>query len=179
MTLCTGVDLDLQCALFKNETAYTHLEDAMAHGLTTMDAIRKSALRVLTAKYALGLFERPFAEPAAAAPSLNTPAHKALALRAAEEGIVLLKNKGGVLPLSAETAKKIAVIGANGGCEPSAMLCDGRTNLLGSYSSYIHCEQGTSLSCLGLFRPYSCPIAPSSPHQRRLQQVQPVSQPHE
>ena len=43
-----------------------------------------------------------------------------------------------------QTTKTIAVIGANGGCEPSAELCGGRTNLLGSYTSYIHCERTTS-----------------------------------
>ena len=74
----------------------------------------------MKAKFALGLFEKPLvADPAAAQAALNTPAHRALALRAAEEGVVLLKNTGGLLPLlaPAESAvKSVAVIGPNGRC---------------------------------------------------------------
>jgi beta-glucosidase-like glycosyl hydrolase len=136
-----GIDLDLQCTLLTNRTAYTHLEQAVADGLLSLEKIKVAAKRVLAQKYALGLFEEPFVDPAQAAPGLDTPAHRALALRAAEEGIVLLKNDKDMLPLStAETGRgnSVAVIGANGGCEEGMMLCDGRTNLLGSYTQYIH-----------------------------------------
>lgn len=43
----------------------------------------------------------------------NTPEHREATRAVAEEGIILLKNQGNVLPLSREKAKKIAVIGAN------------------------------------------------------------------
>ena len=39
------------------------LEQAIGEGLTTLDKVKASARRVLTAKYALGLFESPFADP--------------------------------------------------------------------------------------------------------------------
>ena len=45
--------------------------------------------------------------------SLNTAAHQAAARRTAEEGFVLLKNEGGLLPLNAAKLKTIAVIGEN------------------------------------------------------------------
>ncbi len=45
--------------------------------------------------------------------SLNTAAHQAVARRVAEEGIVLLKNEGGTLPLEVAKLKTIAVIGEN------------------------------------------------------------------
>ena len=45
---------------------------------------------------------------------MNTKEHQALALDAARQGIVLLKNDNGNLPLSATTAKTVAVIGPNG-----------------------------------------------------------------
>lgn len=45
--------------------------------------------------------------------SLNTPEHKAVACRVAEEGIVLLKNENGILPLNATKIRSIAVIGEN------------------------------------------------------------------
>eukprot|EP01045_Picozoa_sp_COSAG04_P006376 COSAG04_NODE_312_length_17133_cov_31.976928_2_plen_596_part_00 len=133
-----GVDMDLQCALAKNTTAYTHLTEAMAEGLVSLEKVRTAARRVLSAKFALGLFEAPFVDPAGAAKALNTPEHRALALRAAETGVVLLANKRSLLPLGPDV-KRIAVIGANGGCEPAAgMVCDGRKNLLGSYTQWIH-----------------------------------------
>lgn len=46
--------------------------------------------------------------------SLNTSAHQETARKVAEEGIVLLKNKGGLLPLSAPNLSSIAVIGEDG-----------------------------------------------------------------
>jgi beta-glucosidase len=45
--------------------------------------------------------------------SLNTAAHQAIARRVAEEGIVLLKNQNGALPLDPAVVKTIAVIGDN------------------------------------------------------------------
>lgn len=44
----------------------------------------------------------------------NTPEHRQIALDAARESIVLLKNKRGILPLSAEDKSRILVIGENG-----------------------------------------------------------------
>ena len=44
---------------------------------------------------------------------LDAPAHRALARRAAREGIVLLKNEGDILPLDRNSVKSIAVIGPN------------------------------------------------------------------
>jgi beta-glucosidase len=44
---------------------------------------------------------------------LNTNAHQALAREVAREGIVLLKNEGGALPLNASSVKSLAVIGPN------------------------------------------------------------------
>lgn len=45
--------------------------------------------------------------------SINTPAHQAVALRAAEEGLVLLKNNDHVLPLNVRSITKIVVLGPN------------------------------------------------------------------
>ena len=45
--------------------------------------------------------------------SLNTKAHQDTARQVAEEGMVLLKNEGGLLPLAADRIKSIAVIGEN------------------------------------------------------------------
>ena len=142
-----GVDLDLQCG---DQAAYTHLAEAISEGLTTLDNVKRNARRVLQAKFALGLFEKPMAEAAAAQAALNTPAHRALALRAAEEGVVLLKNERHVLPL-APAMKKIAVVGGNGGCaapdaqpKTSAQCTAALTGKCGRLSSKV----GQCVSCV-------------------------------
>ena len=81
------------------------LKAAVAGGQVPAARVRDMAKRVLRAMFAEGLFDHPVV-----AGGLDTAADGAVAQRAAEGGIVLLKNAGGVLPLAA-TAKKIVVIG--------------------------------------------------------------------
>jgi beta-glucosidase len=68
------------------------------------DKVRR-ILRVMYATHMLGGAKR---QPGA----YNTKEHQATALKIAEEGIVLLKNEGNVLPLT-KSVKTVAVIGAN------------------------------------------------------------------
>lgn len=72
------------------------------------DAVR----RILLAKFTAGLFEHPLTDPARAAREVATAEHTALALRAARESVVLLRNEGGVLPL-AKDAGRIFLSGPN------------------------------------------------------------------
>jgi len=51
--------------------------------------------------------------------TVTTPAHVATALQVAEEGTVLLKNSGGILPLNPATAGSIAVIGTDASSSPT------------------------------------------------------------
>jgi beta-glucosidase len=76
---------------------------------------------VLEAKFRLGLFDAPYADPDSAAASNGSVAHLALARRAAGESRVLLKNNG-ILPLS-DSLRSVAVIGV-----------DARDVRLGGYS---------------------------------------------
>jgi beta-glucosidase len=62
---------------------------------------------------------------------LNSAANQALALRAAEEGVVLLKNSRNILPLPTGKSLKIAVIGPNAHGSPDN-LDSVRKNYLGS-----------------------------------------------
>lgn len=66
--------------------------------------------RVLTAKFELGLFDQPYIDETKAADTSFKKEHQLLAKQAALESIVLLKNKGSVLPLD-KNIKKIALIG--------------------------------------------------------------------
>jgi beta-glucosidase len=91
------------------------LKKAVQDGLVSMKTLDEAVSRVLRVKLELGLFEDPFVDPATAERVVNSPAHKALALEAARQAIVLLKNDNGTLPFS-KNVKSVAVIGplANG-----------------------------------------------------------------
>ncbi|WP_242111829.1 glycoside hydrolase family 3 C-terminal domain-containing protein [Luteimonas aquatica] len=78
--------------------------------MATVDARVRDILRV---KFTLGLFDRPYVEDAEASARLvNAPEHRAAALQAARESLVLLKNAGAALPLR-KTLRRVAVIGPN------------------------------------------------------------------
>src|SRR6187399_764711 len=77
-------------------------------------------------RYRLGMFDPPSMVKYAQTPSsaLEAPEHKALALKMAQQSIVLLKNENNMLPLK-KTIKKIAVLGPN---------ADNRISVLGNYN---------------------------------------------
>jgi beta-glucosidase len=79
-------------------------------GMISQKAIDNAVRRILRAKFELGLFENPYVDPEQAKIWNNHPSHRALALKAAEEALVLLKNDKDVLPISANI-KSIAIIG--------------------------------------------------------------------
>jgi beta-glucosidase len=85
---------------------------AFQRGLIADSVINAAVTRVLRAKFQLGLFEHPFVDLDSAAYWSDNRAHRELALEAAREAIVLLKNDRNTLPLP-QTAKSIAVIGSD------------------------------------------------------------------
>lgn len=87
---------------------------AIQAGTIPGDWLDTAVARILRVKFRLGLFEQPYADPAARA-RLHAPATVALARRAAQETMVLLRNEGGLLPLSGR-AGRVAVIGPNADC---------------------------------------------------------------
>jgi len=86
------------------------LVEAYKEGLVSETTIDESVKRILYAKFKLGLFENPYVDPKLAARVNDSPEHRELALEAAREAIVLLKNENNTLPLSREI-KSMAVIG--------------------------------------------------------------------
>ena len=126
MALAAGLDVDLpQLDCFGEP-----LEAEVAAGRVAMALVDRAVRRVLRMKIALGLFERPLVDAAAAPAVYQTPAQRALARRVAQQSIVLLKNDGDLLPLSPSLAR-IAVIG------PAA---DDVRLLQGDYSYPAHLE---------------------------------------
>jgi beta-glucosidase len=107
-------------------TSYNSLTRAFEKGLISEKEIDTAVSRLFEARFRLGLFDPPEKVPFAQIPisENDTPDHEALALRAAREFVVLLKNDG-VLPLNRAKIKRIAVIGANADSVPM---------LLGNYN---------------------------------------------
>jgi beta-glucosidase len=103
-----GVDVDMMSHYYD-----TQMPELIRSGQVPMSAVDEAVRRVLRVKFALGLFEHPYATgPEVTAP---VPGHRPLARKAAEESLVLLRNGTyngtvPVLPLSRQP-QKIALIG--------------------------------------------------------------------
>jgi beta-glucosidase len=88
------------------------LIDSVKEGTIPMDLIDRAVRRVLRQKSRLGLFENALVDPVRAERIVHSQEHQDLALEAARQGIVLLKNENRLLPLRKDI-KSIAVIGPN------------------------------------------------------------------
>ncbi|RME82168.1 MAG: hypothetical protein D6775_11580 [Caldilineae bacterium] len=75
------------------------LTKAVETGDVSRERIDDAVRRILTVKFEMGLFEQPFSRPDLL-PLVGSDEHRALARRAVAESLVLLKNEGGLLPLS-------------------------------------------------------------------------------
>jgi beta-glucosidase len=93
---------------------YKALANAVKDGLIPESALNTAVARLFTARFRLGMFDPPGMSPYARIPMSedNSPEHRALALKAARESMVLLKNDGEFLPLKSDL-HTIAVIGPN------------------------------------------------------------------
>jgi len=78
------------------------LIDAVRAGELTEARLDSSVQRILTGKFALGVFENPYVEPSEAARRVGTDAFRSEALNAQRRALVLLENQGGILPLRAK-----------------------------------------------------------------------------
>lgn len=106
--LAAGVDFDLS-----DGSVYRTVLDQVKEGKVPEWEVDRAVSRVLAARFRLGLFENPYVDPDYAQRITNSPEHRQLALKAAQEAIVLLKNQSNLLPLNLAKLKTIAVIGPN------------------------------------------------------------------
>ncbi len=93
---------------------YVTLVRAVKQGLIPESDINRAVKRLFTARMRLGMFDPAGDVPFSKIPmtEVDSPAHRQLALRAARESMVLLKNQDGILPLT-PSVKTIAVVGPN------------------------------------------------------------------
>jgi beta-glucosidase len=119
LALQAGVDIDLM------GDAYARgLPGALERGRVTMADIDAAVRRILALKEALGLFEDPYRRGRQLSPA-QLRAHREVALEAARRAIVLLTNRGDLLPLAA-SGGAIAVLGP---------LADARAEMLGPWAA--------------------------------------------
>ncbi|HEU4860255.1 MAG TPA: glycoside hydrolase family 3 N-terminal domain-containing protein, partial [Chitinophagaceae bacterium] len=113
---------DIECGT----SVYYTLYNGVKSGLIKEEQLDVSLRRLFMIRYRLGMFDPPSMVKYAQTPAsaLEAPAHKALALKMAQQSIVLLKNENNVLPLK-KTIKKIAILGPN---------ADNRISVLGNYN---------------------------------------------
>lgn len=106
--ITAGVDIEAP-----REYAYGELVTLVKEGTISEALIDEAVSRVLTAKFKMGLFDRPFKVLKGDQGRLHSNENIALAQRIAEESIVLLQNKNNLLPLKKNVVKSLAVIGPN------------------------------------------------------------------
>jgi beta-glucosidase len=107
--LSAGSDMDMAGGTFQRG-----LKKALTTGRVTQAQIDEAVRRVLRLKYSLGLFDNPFLQldPKRRDATLEKPEFRETAREAAAKSMVLLKNEGGLLPLTTSGPfKKIAIIG--------------------------------------------------------------------
>lgn len=135
MALEAGMDVELPSIDCFREP----LAEAVARGDLDVARIDASVRRMLTYKFAFGIFENPYIDPAAVPALLDNAEQRALARTAAEQSLVLLKNDG-TLPLARELGR-VAVIGPN---------ADSMRNMVGDYAYPAHIETLINQAGMGI-----------------------------
>ena len=110
MAIRSGVDM--QFYDFVHDIFQRALIECVQEHTLPMADLDRAVRSVLRVKFQLGLFDRPFVDASRRDMVYRSPQHLAVSLRAARESMTLLKNDGGLLPLSKSTTS-IAVIGPN------------------------------------------------------------------
>ncbi len=129
LALENGCDLNCGCT-------YQHILEAYREGLLSEEYITRSAVRLFTARYMLGLLGVGSEYDSIGYEKVECPEHIDLAIQAAQKSCVLLKNDG-VLPLKVTDGMTVGVIGPN---------ANSRVALIGNYygtsSRYITVLEG-------------------------------------
>ncbi|PSR97910.1 Beta-D-xylosidase [Actinidia chinensis var. chinensis] len=153
-TIKAGLDLD--CGPF----LAIHTEGAVRQGKLSEADVNGALANTITVQMRLGMFDgEPSTHPYGnlGPRDVCTPAHQYLALEAARQGIVLLKNGARSLPLSVARHRTVAVIGPNSDVTVTMIgnyagkACGYTTPLqgIGRYARTIHQLGCSGVACLG------------------------------
>lgn len=106
--LVHGVDIEMPKAKWLTPK---RVVQALAQGVVTEEQIRRHVSRIIGTCMRMGCYDRPAKDPDQ---MVRGPEARKTSLKAAQEGIVLLKNANGVLPLDAERCRNVVIMGRNG-----------------------------------------------------------------
>ncbi|HEY0315111.1 MAG TPA: glycoside hydrolase family 3 N-terminal domain-containing protein, partial [Sphingomonas sp.] len=122
--MLAGLDMSMQSGLYQK-----YLPALVKAGEVPMARVDEAVRSVLALKARLGLFDDPFNRlgPGREQQRILTPITRDLAREAAQRSVVLLRNEGGVLPLKADGAQRIALIGP---------FAAGQHDLIGPWNVY-------------------------------------------
>ena len=155
LAVVAGVDVEITHGPYPPYVlAFPMLIGEVKAGRVPMSAIDRAAANVLRQKLAAHLFDSPSPSPPSPSPPPPRAAalqSRALARRAAAQGIVLLHNRNGTLPLPhAARAPRLVLIGPNAGCSPSdpppsepGVACPAGLNQLGTHYMHVGSEVTT------------------------------------
>lgn len=131
MGLKAGMDQELPFPRCYNGNGFA---DIFKNGEADMELLDRAVLRVLTAKYRMGLFENPYGLSAKSIQEIyDAPENYELTLQSARESLVLLKNED-VLPIKKDV-KKVAVVGCHA------------NNARFFFGGYTHLDMATAQLC--------------------------------
>ncbi|MGE5393765.1 MAG: glycoside hydrolase family 3 N-terminal domain-containing protein [Candidatus Saccharibacteria bacterium] len=105
--------MDFECPSSWKEYCFRFLPSLVREGEVKQSILDSAVARVLRNKFIMGLFEQPYILTVSEKEKLEMhKKHRQIALKAAEEGMILLKNDG-TLPFKEDKIKRLAVIGPN------------------------------------------------------------------
>ncbi|MDP2337032.1 MAG: glycoside hydrolase family 3 C-terminal domain-containing protein [Bacteroidota bacterium] len=133
IALALNSGMDIECG----DCFRDHLADVVRKGMISEATIDSAVFRILVSRFRLGLYDPPELVPYTKIPLsvVHSDVHLELARQIARESIVLLKNKGAVLPLDKNKVKTVAVIG------PNAAVCQ-LGGYIGAFSHVVSPLQG-------------------------------------
>ncbi|HEY3372707.1 MAG TPA: glycoside hydrolase family 3 N-terminal domain-containing protein [Prolixibacteraceae bacterium] len=106
--------MDFECPSNWKEYCFRFLPTLIKSGEVKESVLDSAVVRVLRNKMILGMFEQPYIKTVSENEKLEMQKkHRQIALKAAEEGMVLLKNDNNTLPFNENNIKRLAIIGPN------------------------------------------------------------------
>ena len=106
--------MDFECPSSRENYCFEYLPDLIRAGEIQESVLDSAVARVLRNKLQMGLFEQPYVlEMSSSQRKEMQEKHRQLSLKAAEEGMILLKNENNTLPFNKDEIKSLAVIGPN------------------------------------------------------------------
>jgi len=106
--------MDFECPSNWKNYCFAFLPELIKTGEVKESVLDSAVVRVLRNKFIMGLFEQPYIKAVSEDEKQEMQkSHRALALKSAEQGMILLRNENKTLPFNENKIRRLAVIGPN------------------------------------------------------------------